>query len=192
MTIDPTAGRRAVEARLATTTNPRHRTMLATLAAHLGAEADNSLQGLMDTLVAEPRYHLWANGVDGGPKGYAAVEAYYTALVQARRGHLEYVIDRIVVDDDTIVTEGFINAYQPGPAAKAFGFRVERLDATYLVAYRALILWPFDADARLLGEDGYGCYNPKAAVLVAGDELPEGYVELFDPSEYATVGIGTR
>ncbi len=82
-----------------------------------------------------------------------------TALVEARRGHLEYLTDRIVVDDDTIVTEGFINAYQPGRAAQQFGFHVDRLDATYLVAYRALVLWPFDADARLLGEDGYASFD---------------------------------
>jgi len=166
--------------------------MLTTLAAHLAAEADTSLQGLMDTLVDEPNYHMWANGADYGPKGYRAVADYYTQLVAARRGHLEYLIERIVVDDDTIVTEGFINAYQPGAAARQFGFNIERLDATYLVAYRALVLWPFDADARLLGEDGYASFNPDAAVAVDPADLPDSYVNLFDPGEYAAVGLGSR
>jgi len=192
MSIDPTTGRRAVEARLATTTNPRHRKMLATLAAHLAAEADTSLQGLMDTLVAEPSYHMWANGADYGPKGHDAVAAYYTKLVEARRGHLEYRIERIVVDDDTIVTEGFIDAYQPGMAARDFGFNVDRLDVTYLVAYRALVLWPFDAEARLLGEDGYASFNPDSAQPVDPADLPESYISLFEPAEYAAVGIGSR
>ena len=187
--IDPTAGHRAVEARLGTTTNPRHRKMLQQLAAHLAAEADGSLAGLMNSLVENPQYRMWANGADYGPKGYDAVKAYYAELVSARRGVLEYLIERIVLDDDVMVTEGFINAYQPGPAARNFGFNVERLDATYLVAYRAVVMWPFDADARLLGEEGYATFDPDSARPVAADDLPEVYVRQFDPSEYATVGI---
>jgi hypothetical protein len=188
--IDPTAGRRAVETRLATTTNPRHRQMLGQLVAHLSAEADGSLDGLMDSLVEEPQYRMWANGADYGPKGYDAVRAYYAQLVAARRGVLEYMIERIVVDDEAVVTEGFINAYQPGPAARDFGFNVKRIDATYRVAYRAILVWPFDTEGRLLGEEGYATFNPDSAVLVAPDDLPEVYVNQFDPSEYATVGIG--
>lgn len=188
-TIDPTAGRRAVEARLAVTTHPRHRKMLETLAAHLGAEAEGSVDALLATLVPEPQYKLWANGTDNGPKGKDAVRAYYEALVASRRGHLEYAVDRIVLDDDAAVTEGFITAYQPGRVARDFGFRVDRLDATYLVVYRAIIVWPFDADADMVGEDGYATFNPDSAVLVPAEELPEAYVALFEPSEYASAGI---
>lgn len=188
-TIDPTAGRRAVEARLAVTTDPRHRTMLETLAAHLGAEAEGSVDALLATLVAEPQYKLWANGTDNGPKGRGAVRAFYEALVASRRGHLEYAIDRIVLDDDAAVTEGFITAYQPGRVARDFGFHVGRLDATYLVVYRAIIVWPFDADANMIGEEGYATFNPDSAALVPAEELPEAYVRLFEPSEYAAAGI---
>jgi hypothetical protein len=135
---------------------------------------------------------MWAKGNDYGPKGYAAVKGYYTELVASRRGVLEYVLDRIIVDDDTVVTEGVINAYQPGRAARQFGFNVDEVDATYLVSYRAVILWPFDPSGLLLGEDGYASFDPDAAVAIASDELPDAYVNLFDPSEYATVGIGAR
>jgi hypothetical protein len=190
--IDPNAGRKAVEARLATTTNERHRTMLQTVADHLAAEAGGTVEGLLATLVPEPQYKMWANGSDHGPKGLAAVKAYYEALVASRRGHLEYALDRIVVDDDAVVTEGYITAYQPGRAAKEFGFKVDQVDATYLVVYRAIIIWPFDADARMIGEEGYATWNAESAVVVPSEELPEAYVELFDPSEYATVGIAAR
>lgn len=191
-TIDPTAGRRAVEARLATTTDPRRRKMLETLAAHLGAEANGTVDGLMATLVPEPQYKLWSNGTDNGPKGYQAVKTYYEALVASRRGHLEYAIDRIVLDDDAAVTEGFISAYQPGRVAQDFGFHVEGLDATYLVVYRAIIVWPFDAEGRMIGEEGYATFNPDSAVLVPPEELPQAYINLFDPSEYAAAGIASR
>src|SRR5262245_28284828 len=61
-----------VEERLARTEDPRQRGMLATVAAHLRAEAGSDLDGLRATLVDEPDYHLWADGRDYGPKGMDA------------------------------------------------------------------------------------------------------------------------
>lgn len=189
LTIDPSAGWRAVDERLARTENPRHRHLLEVVVGHLQAEMNQDLEGLMDSLVEDPIYHTWGSGRDTGPKGYEAVRAYYSALVQERRGVLEYTIERIVVDDDVVVTEGDIRAYQPGAVARAFGFDVDRLDITYLVTYRALLLWPFDAEGRLIGEDGYGVWDIHDAVPVPADQLPEAYVRLFDPAEHAQVGI---
>jgi predicted YcjX-like family ATPase len=109
--IDRSLSWRTVGDRLTRTENPRHRKMLQTLADHLRAEEHQSLELLLATLVPEPSYHLWKNGADYGPKGAAAVRQYYTELVESKRGILEYAIERIVVDDDNIVTEGTIRAY---------------------------------------------------------------------------------
>ncbi len=110
--IDQSLSWHTVGERLARTENPRHRKMLQTLADHLRAEEQQSLELLLATLVPEPHYHLWKNGGDYGPKGAAAVRSFYTDLVESKRGILEYAIERIVVDDDNIVTEGTIRAYQ--------------------------------------------------------------------------------
>src|SRR6056297_2012277 len=179
MELDCQLSVKRVDERLATTTSERQRAMLATLREHLIAEANLDLDGLLSTLVAEPRYHLWGSGRDVGPKGRDAVAAYYTALVEARRGLLEYDIERFVIDDQTIVTEGFIRAYQHGPVAAAFGYAIPDLDAHYIVRYRALVLWPFDHEARLLGEDGYGGVDPHDFVRAEPTELPEEYRRLF-------------
>src|SRR5689334_6308787 len=93
--------------RLAVTEDPRHRKMLESVIAHLEAEVAGSLDALMATLVPEPDYHFWGNGGDYGPKGAGAVSGYYAQLVADRRGVLEFDIDRIVCDDDTVVTEGW-------------------------------------------------------------------------------------
>ena len=187
MTIDPSLGWRTVQDRLDRTTESRHRGMLKTVVSHMKAEAKLELEGLLNGQVAEPEYHLWGSGIDTGPKGGDAVRAYYTALVDAKRGILEYAIVRIVVDDDAIVTEGFIRAYQAASVARDFGYDIDGDEGTYLVRYRALVIWPFDADGLMLGEDGYAGIDPADAKRVPRDELPASYLEQFEESELATL-----
>ncbi len=177
--IDQSLSWHTVGERLARTENPRHRKMLQTLADHLRAEEQQSLDLLMATLVPEPHYHLWKNGADYGPKGAAPVRSFYTELVESKRGILEYAIERIVIDDDNIVTEGTIRAYQQGAVARGFGFNVPDLDATYLVPYRAVIFWPFNAAGEMLGEDGYSTFDPDSAELIPPEDLPEVYLAQF-------------
>jgi hypothetical protein len=177
--VDQSQSWRTIEERLARTANPRHRKMLQTLAEHLRAEERRNLEELMATLVPNPEYHLWKNGADYGPKGAAGVRAYYTEVVESKRAVLEFDIERIVVDDDNIVTEGTIRAYQQGAVARGFGFNVPDVDATYLVPYRAVILWPFNEVGEMLGEDGYSTLDPDSARPVAPEDLPPAYLAQF-------------
>jgi len=156
--VDQSLSWRVVEERMARSESPRQRKMLQTLIDHLRAEEHQSLDE---------------------PKGADAVRSYYAQLVEAKRGVLEYAIERIVVDDDNVVTEGDIRAYQTGEVARGFGFDVADLDATYLVAYRAVILWPFNAAGEMLGEDGYSTLDPDRAERVAAEDLPAVYLAQF-------------
>ncbi|HWL42692.1 MAG TPA: hypothetical protein VNQ73_07100 [Ilumatobacter sp.] len=180
MELNRLAGAEAIEARLARTDDPRHQRMLTVLGDHIRAEATLDLDGLMATLVDEPRYHLWGSGRDTGPKGRDEVVTYYSNLVTSKRGVLEYDIERIVVDDATIVTEGFIRAFQPGDVARAFGYAVPDTSAHYLVRYRALVIWPFDEEGvKLLGEDGYAGIDPADFQPVDFAGLPDEYTSQF-------------
>ena len=187
--IDPNLGWKAIDQRIQRTTNDRHLGMLKVLRRHMEAEMIGDLEGMLAGLVAKPKYHMWGSGTDTGPKDFDSIRQYYVDLLAVRRGVLEYAIERIVIDDDAVVTEGTIRAFQPGAVAKAFVYRVEELNATYLVTYRALIIWPFDLAGDLIGEDGYGSINPDNFVKVDGKNLPDAYVSLFDKSEYVSIGL---
>jgi hypothetical protein len=168
-----------VEARLARTEDPRQREMLATVAAHLRAEAGSDLDGLRATLVDEPDYHLWADGHDYGPKGMEAVLGYYGDVVERKRQVLEFDVERIVVDHDTVVTEGWIHAINLGSVARARGWDVDDDVASYLVSQRVVIFWPFDEEGRMLGEDGYANFDRTLTRKLTREELPEAYTRLF-------------
>ena len=176
--VDQGLSVRVLQERLDRTQLPRHRTMLETLLEHLDAEAANSLERLMATLVPEPAYHLWSNGTDNGPKDNNGVRAYYGQLVAEKRGILEFDITRVVVDDDCIVTEGWIRAINTGPIARARGYEIEDDGGTYLVTSRVVIFWPFNQAGQMVGEDGYATWDPTSARALDESELPETYRQL--------------
>ncbi len=166
---------KALEERLARTENPRHRQMLEVVIEHAKAEADRSVERLMATLVPEPQYHFWVGGRDVGPKGHAAVEQYYRNFAVSGGAVFESPKERIVVDDDTVVSEALVRNLVPGRVARARGYRVPDEDGHYLVRFRNLVLFSFDEDGRALGEDSYTTMDPDDFERVADDDLPQAY-----------------
>ena len=173
--IEPTVAARRLRERLAETETVRQRAMLETVIEHLEAEEAMSVDRLLATLAPEPKYHLWANGADYGPKSREAIAAYYTQLVVDNRAVLEFDIDRIVVDDKCVVTEGWIRAINKGSIAKGRGWMVDDDDADYLVTQRVVIFWPFNAAGQMIGEDGYANLDPRAVRKLDESELPDAY-----------------
>jgi hypothetical protein len=175
--IDPPATWAAVEARLASTTDPRRRLMLQTVVDHLRYEVEMDLDPLLATMVAEPVFHVWTGGIDYGPKGMAATTAFYQEFVDSGRGVFEFVVDRIVVDDATVVTEGTFYLCYSGTLARETGFLVEG-DGPHLCPVRTVVVWPFDANGGLLGEDIWPTLDPSAAVALPDELVPARWWEV--------------
>jgi hypothetical protein len=176
--IDQSLMWKSMEERLARTTNPRHRLMLETVIAHSKGEAASDLGAVLQTLAPDPQYHFWIDGHDAGPKGMAAVVAFYKRLVHSGAAYLESPKDRIVVDDDNVVTEMRVRQIVSGEVAKANGYRVADGDAFYLIEFRAVIFWPFTADGKLGGEDTYISRDLNAIRRLDDSDVPESLHEL--------------
>jgi hypothetical protein len=167
----------ALEERLARTEHPRHRQLLSVVIAHGKAEAARDLDGLMDTLVADPQYHFWTNGVDHGPKGYDAVRAYYRDFVLSGGAVFESPKERIIVDDDSIGHEGTISTLVSGRIAKRRGYDIPDETGHYLVHHRSVVMWSFDEAGLALGEDSYTQIHPEHWERVPDNELPKVYLD---------------
>jgi len=117
--IDQKHGLALLEKRLAQTTNDRHRTVPNAVLNHAKLEAEPvwDVDQIMATLTPNPAYHIWVNGVDVGPKGYDAVRAFYTETARARTNFLEIDLERLVVDEDCAILEGFLKQIYPGSVA---------------------------------------------------------------------------
>jgi hypothetical protein len=149
-----------LEARISTETDPRRRQVLEQVRDHMRTEISGDLDGLMATLTDEPRYHFWGVPVEGGPKGREAVGEFYRQMISGGGHRFHFDIERIVVDDDTVVTEGKIHQKISAAALSASGIEEvegESLDggATYISQTHIVTVWPMAPDGRIIGEDIY-------------------------------------
>lgn len=168
----------ALEERLANTENPRHRQMLQVVIEHAKAEADRSVERLMATLVDDPQYHFWVGGRDIGPKGFDAVRTYYVDFVRGGGAIFESPKDRIVVDDDNVVSEAEVVNLVSGQIARRRGYLVPDESGHYVVRFRNVVWFEFaDDPTRALGEDSYTSIDPAAFERVRDEDLPPDYLE---------------
>jgi hypothetical protein len=175
--IDTTKTFRLLEERIAQTTNPRHLLMLKRVLDHARGETNLDLDLVMSTLCANPRYVAWGAPADLSPVGRQAVRTFYEeTIVKGGQWFLEMDMDRIVVDDDTIVTEGFLRSIYYGADAAARGFPVDDQDGFYLLTLRMLVVWPFDAEGFIEGEETYTAVTtPDFFKKIDTSEVPQKF-----------------
>ncbi|ONM48455.1 hypothetical protein [Nocardia donostiensis] len=165
--------------RLATTEQPRQRTMLERMRVHATAERDGDLETLVGTLGETTNYHFWGLGGDIGPKTRQGVSDYYRNLVENNGHVLEFFCERMVVDDQCIVIEGRLTMIQPGAlmVQHPLAGDMAEADKNYLVRMRNVIFWSFDEDLMIVGEDSY-TGGPLEMRVLEDDELPAYFVAL--------------
>jgi hypothetical protein len=158
--FDPDRTWLPLEERIAVETDARCKQLLCEVRDHMRTEIGGDLEGLMNTLTAEPRYHLWGLPVEGGPKGREAVRLFYEGMMANGGNRFEFDIRKIIVDHDAVVTEGRMRTVAPGSVVLESGINEVNgeptdADAKYVSEHQILTVWPADADGKLIGEDIY-------------------------------------
>jgi hypothetical protein len=172
--FDSTRTWKPIVEKLERTTNPRHRKMLGELLNHARGETESDLEMVLGTLSPNPVYKAVRQGPpDRQPKGFEEVRAFYVNEIFGRgRFCLEGNKDRIVVDDDTIITEGEMRLIRWGRDLAEDGVPLDDKDACYLMTVRILIVWPFDADGKIIGEESWSQPMFKPLQKVADEDVP--------------------
>lgn len=167
MKIDPQRSVDWLDNRIANEANPRHRAIIENYRTHLLSEVTAKLDRILNTLVDEPVYHSYSPDSpsgEGGPKNRSEVIAFYNGMFETRMNVLERHVDRMVVSDDCLVSEGRIDHVFPGTVLAARqmttdgdGLAIDP-DAYYLTSYRICAVLPYTGegtDVRMAGEDTY-------------------------------------
>lgn len=164
-----------IEEKLAKTTNPRHRQMLAMLLQHSRGEVEGDLEAVLGTLAPYPVYKgVRASGPQ--PEGPEQIREFYIKEIFGAGRHIfEGNKSRITVDDDTIITEGTMRILMWGKDLLEMGAPVDDPGATYLMTTDVLIVWPFDAEGRIIGEESWSRPPSKPLEKIAEQDVPQRF-----------------
>jgi hypothetical protein len=154
--IDQTITYKGVEAKLAATTNPRHRKILEQLLQHSRGEVEEDLDAVLGTLCKDPLYRSSIGTPEMNPQGMEGVIRFYKEQIFGKGRHcLESTKPRILVSDDAIVTEGTVRSVHWGQDLIDTGTQGVDADGFYLLTYQMLIVWPYDEQCRITGEESW-------------------------------------
>ena len=185
MVLDPNRTWERVELRLASETDPRLRRNLELVLAHMKAEAHADIDGVVATLCEKPRYmmHDLPGVPEMNPDGSRdAVRKFYDlTIVQTGAHRLEFDCDRVIVDRDSVFTEGVMRIAYPGKTLLGMGIEIDDPNAYYLYETRMGIIWPVDrSEDRLVGEETYTGTDGFAGIALRKISL-DNIVELKAP-----------
>jgi hypothetical protein len=160
MKLDPNRTWKLVEKRLADERDPTLRRNLELVLAHMKCEAKADIEGVVATLTEKPRYvtHSMPEDPILNPTGSKdAVRRFYDlTIVQTGAFRLEFACDRVIVDADSVFTEGLMRMAYPGATLRAMGIEVDDPNAYYVGETRMGVVWPVDhSEGRLTGEETY-------------------------------------
>jgi hypothetical protein len=153
LVIDPYRTWQTLAERLKTETNPLHRRQLEQIIKHMKGEAAGDVDEILTTVSPNATYISYDN--PGGPRrfeGHAGIRQFYHQMFEAVSVNLEFFVERLVVDDYCVVTEGANKSAMKGSVLAAMGIKIEDPEAFYLTRGRTLVVWPFDRDGMILGE----------------------------------------
>lgn len=144
----------AVERLLERTDNPRHRWMLQAYNRHRYLEMAGRWQEIFapEMTVDHPVYHFNVFGIQTVLDGAEAVQAVYAEWSQTAQCVFYAEDERLAVGDDMIVSTATIFQQTPGRVLVEAGAPVDP-DAHYLVGNVEHMIWPYDEQGRLVGED---------------------------------------
>ena len=179
--IDPHQSWLPLEARAAAEPDPHRRSLLTHVRDHMEHEIKGNLDALMETLCASPVYHFWGANVSE-LRGTQAIRDFYSGMMARGGQQFEVVVERVVVDDGAVITEGQVKQVYRGSALLAMGMRELngapiQPDDLVLTRAQLVTVWPAAPDGRLVGEDIYFGHDPFLhAERITWADLPDYYV----------------
>lgn len=155
-TVDSRHNWRHIDQLLEAETDEWRRHMLLQLKEHVQAECGGALEPLLETMADEPAFHIWSATEDNGPKGAKGLKEFYAGLIASGSNRFEYAVERIVIGDDTLVTEGELYTPFSGEQLTAMGLEGFERTKYYATKGRTVTFWPFErSTGKIIGEDIY-------------------------------------
>jgi hypothetical protein len=173
--LDITQQNVAVEKVLDATTDPRHRYMLQAYLRHRYLESAGRYEEIFDPqlTVERPYYRFAVNGQRFDLEGREQVEMVYKHWTDTDQCVFYVEDETVAVGDNLIVGRGIGYQQTLGSELAAAGVDADP-DAMYLTRSAIVMIWPYDDQGRLVGEDVWEF-----------DDSERAYIKL-DPADVLT------
>ncbi|WP_432037502.1 hypothetical protein [Streptomyces cucumeris] len=152
--FDITLTNAAVERLIETTENPRHLYLLHAYNRHRYLEMAGRWEEIFapEMTVEHPVYHFNVFGISTTLEGADAVKSVYSEWARTGQSIFYAENEKLAVGDNVICSTAVLYQQTPGAVLAAGGAPVDP-DATYLVKNLEHMIWPYDDEGRLVGED---------------------------------------
>jgi hypothetical protein len=159
----------AVERLIETTENPRHRYLLHAYNRHRYLEMAGRFEEIFapDMTVQKPIYHFDLFGNKVTVEGTEAVKGLYREWTGTAQCVFYAEDEKLAVSDHMIVSSATLYQQTPGSILAAEGAPVDS-EATYLMKTVEHMIWPYDDQGRLIGEDVWE-YDESAREIIPLD-----------------------
>jgi hypothetical protein len=136
------------------TAEPLHRAMLLNFWRHVHLEGAGEFEEIVapDMMVDHPVYRVTWGANPAVIEGKDGVLAFYNSVGEAVLWHSD---DRLSVADWGVCDEITFHQLAAGSDLRAIGYEVDGADTLYHVSSRQAFIWPYDDQARLVGEHLY-------------------------------------
>jgi hypothetical protein len=164
--FDITRTNAAVERLIETTENPRHLWMLHAYNRHRYLEMAGRWKEIFDPemTVDHPVYHFNVFGISTVLDGAEAVQAVYEDWARTAQCIFYARDEKLAVGDEMIVSTAMIYQQTPGSVLAEAGAPVDP-NAHYLVGNLEHMIWPYDDQGRLIGEDVWEIDESKREIV---------------------------
>ena len=144
----------AVERLLEQTTNPRHHFLLQTYNRHRYLEMAGRYEEIFapEMTVEEPVYHFDLLDEKLVLEGREQVQAVYAEWAATNQCIFYAEDEQLAVGDHMVISRSTLYQQTPGAVLAAAGVPVDP-GVTYLSKTREAMIWPYDDQCRMIGED---------------------------------------
>jgi hypothetical protein len=166
--FDITRTNRAIDELLATTTKPRHRYLLQAYYRHRFLEIAGRYEEIFapDMMVSVPVYNFKYSGIDARLTGADAVKGLYGHWAQTNQAIFYVEKEQVAVADNFVASVSTMIQQILGKSLSERGIKVDDDNAYYLYkTYGAQMVWPYDDQGRLIGEDVWETQPEKSEVI---------------------------
>lgn len=147
----------AADAALARLDNPRHRAIAANYRLHAMLEVSGRWPEIFVPSLTVERPFYRVAGPEGvlELEGAEAVQTFYQGLQATETTVMILEHEHLVIDDGGFASEALYHTFMTGAAAQARGHADADPAATYVEHRWVCMIWPYDAQGRMIGERVY-------------------------------------